>query len=62
MNRYDEIKSAYRALYEPRCFFSPPYETADSLKQRLERQYEAVAFSTVKSMACFICRKGAYNQ
>lgn len=51
-----------RHFYEPRGFFSPPYETADSLKQRLEQQYEAVAFSTVKSMACFTCRKGAYNQ
>lgn len=51
-----------RHLYEPKGFFTPPYETADSLKQRLERQYEAVEFSTVNSIACFTCRKGAYNQ
>ncbi|MCD8154364.1 MAG: class I SAM-dependent methyltransferase [Clostridiales bacterium] len=50
-----------RHLYEPKGFFTPPYETADSLKQRLERQYEAVEFSTVKSIACFTCRKGVYN-
>ncbi|MCD7730677.1 MAG: class I SAM-dependent methyltransferase [Oscillospiraceae bacterium] len=46
-----------RHLYEPKGFFTPPYETADSLKLRLERQYEVVEFSTVKSVACFTCRK-----
>ncbi|MCD8346293.1 MAG: class I SAM-dependent methyltransferase [Oscillospiraceae bacterium] len=50
-----------RHLYEPKGYFTSPYETADSLKQRLERQYETVEFSTVKSIACFTCRKGAYN-
>ncbi|MCD7784683.1 MAG: class I SAM-dependent methyltransferase, partial [Oscillospiraceae bacterium] len=30
-----------RHLYEPKGYFTSPYETADSLKQRLERQYEA---------------------
>ncbi|MCD8345154.1 MAG: class I SAM-dependent methyltransferase [Oscillospiraceae bacterium] len=47
-----------RHLYEPKGYFTSPYETADSLKQRLERQYETVEFSTVKSIACFTCRKG----
>ncbi|MCD7805263.1 MAG: class I SAM-dependent methyltransferase [Oscillospiraceae bacterium] len=49
-------------LYEPKGYFTSPYETADSLKQRLEKQYETVEFSTVKSIACFTCRKGTYNQ
>lgn len=57
MSRHEEIKSAYRAF--GKGSFTPPYETADSLKLRLARQYEAVKFSTVKSMACFTCRKGA---
>ena len=38
-------------------FFTPPYETAFSLKKRLEKRYATVTFGTVKSMACFVCRK-----
>lgn len=45
-------------LYTPKGFFTPPYETSESLRQRLERQYRRAAVETVESMACFICRKG----
>lgn len=45
-------------LYTPKGFFTPPYETLDSLKTRLSGTYEEVEISTVESMACFICRKG----
>lgn len=45
-------------LYTPKGFFTPPYETLDSLKTRLSGMYEEVEISTVESMACFICRKG----
>ena len=45
-------------LYTPKGFFTPPYETLDSLKTRLEGMYEDVEISTVESMACFTCRKG----
>ena len=44
-------------LYTPKGFFTPPYETADSLRKRLEERYEQVKLDTVESMACFICRK-----
>ena len=45
-------------LYTPKGFFTPPYETLDSLKARLSGMYEEVEISTVESMACFTCRKG----
>lgn len=45
-------------LYTPKGYFTPPYETADSLRQRLGRLYRQTEVDTVESMACFICRKG----
>ena len=47
-----------RHVYEKTGFFTPPYETASSLKNRLERMYAAVTLGTVKSMVWFVCRKG----
>ena len=47
-----------RHIYEKTGFFTPPYETAFSLKKRLEKRYATVTFGTVKSMAWFVCRKG----
>ena len=44
-------------LYTPKGFFTPPYETLESLKARLEGMYEEVEISTVESMVCFTCRK-----
>ncbi|MBR2309334.1 MAG: class I SAM-dependent methyltransferase [Oscillospiraceae bacterium] len=44
-------------LYTPKGFFTPPYETADSLKSRLENMYSEVSVNTVESMGCFNCRK-----
>lgn len=44
-------------LYTPKGFFTPPYETADSLKGRLESMYSQVAVNAVESMGCFNCRK-----
>ena len=38
-------------------FFTPPYETAFSLKKRLEKRYATVTLGTVKGMAWFACRK-----
>ena len=46
-----------RHVYEKAGFFTPPYETVSSLKNRLERMYAAVTLGNVKSMAWFICRK-----
>lgn len=45
-------------LYTPKGFFTPPYETADSLEARLSGLYQAVKLETVGSMACFTCIKG----
>ena len=47
-----------RRLYQPMKFFTPPYETMDSLKARLSRLYERVDIGHVKSIAWFVCRKG----
>lgn len=45
-------------LYTPKGFFTPPYETASSLKKRLEWLYVEARVKTVESMGCFQCRKG----
>ena len=47
-----------KKLYTPKGFFTPPYETADSLKARLESIYSQVTVNTVESMGCFTCVKG----
>ncbi len=46
-----------RHLYEPKGFFTPPYETKDSLTVRLKKQYKKVELSTVKSIVYFNCQK-----
>lgn len=46
-----------RRMYEPMKFFTPPYETAASLRARLEIMYSDVRFGCVKSIAWFVCRK-----
>ena len=45
-------------LYTPKGFFTPPYETAASLRKRLAGMYETAEVQTVEAMACFRCRKG----
>ena len=47
-----------RRAYEPMKFFTPPYETVDSLRERLNRMYSAVQLGNVRSIAWFVCRKG----
>lgn len=44
-------------LYTPKGFFTPPYETADSLRRRLAGLYQSAEVETVEAMACFTCRK-----
>lgn len=46
-----------RHAYEKTGFFTPPYETAFSLKGRLEQTYKAVRAGNLKSIAWFCCRK-----
>ena len=47
-----------RHLYQPMKFFTPPYETMDSLKAKLEEMYNTVEIGNVKGIAWFVCRKG----
>ena len=46
-----------KRLYVPKGFFTPPFETEDSLRQRLTGMYEEVSVSSVEGMGCFRCRK-----
>ena len=46
-----------KKVYDPMKFFTPPYETVQSLKVRLEGMYADVQFGNVKSIAWFVCRK-----
>ena len=44
-------------LYVPKGFFTPPFETKDSLKKRLKGIYAEAKVETVESEGCFLCRK-----
>jgi len=46
-----------RHLYVPKGFFTPPFETEDSLRKRLSGMYEDVQIVMVEGMGCFKCRK-----
>ena len=46
-------------LYQPKGFFTPPYETEDSLKARLSELYAEVEVTRYEGIACFRCRKAA---
>ena len=44
-------------VYVPKGFFTPPFETEDSLRRRLQGMYEEVRVSSVEGIGCFTCRK-----
>ncbi len=46
-----------RGIYVKKGFFTPPFDTLDSLRKRLESLYSEVQVSHVQSIACFTCRK-----
>ncbi len=46
-----------RNLYVRKGFFTPPFETETSLRERLEGMYEDVRVTSVEGMGCFRCRK-----
>ena len=48
-----------RKVYEPMKFFTPPYETVSSLKTRLGGMYADAEVGNLKSIAWFVCHKGA---
>ena len=46
-----------RNLYQPKGFFTPPFETLESFKERLQKMYEKVEVSSVEGIGCFLCYK-----
>ena len=46
-----------RRLYVPKGWFTPPFETAESLWHRLEETFGPAKVRTVQGMASFVCRK-----
>ena len=46
-----------RHLYQPKGFFTPPYETEDSLRARLARMYSQIEMTRVEGIGCFRCVK-----
>ena len=44
-------------LYVPKGFFTPPFETEKSLRERLKGMYEKASVSSVEGIGCFCCRK-----
>ncbi len=44
-------------LYQPKGFFTAPYESKLSLKERLEKMYTKVEVSSVEGIGCFRCIK-----
>jgi SAM-dependent methyltransferase len=46
-----------RNLYVPKGFFTPPFETEDTLRKRLQGMYGNVTVTTVEGIGCFQCEK-----
>ena len=46
-----------RHLYQPKGFFTPPYETEMSLRNRLSKLYSEAQITMVEGIGCFCCRK-----
>ena len=46
-----------RHLYQPKGFFTPPYETEGSLRTRLSGLYKEAEVTAVEGIGCFCCRK-----
>ena len=46
-----------RHLYQPKGFFTAPYETQSSLRERLSQMYETAEVTAVEGIGCFCCRK-----
>ena len=44
-------------LYAPSGFFTPPFETEESLRERLSGMYEDVSVSSVEGIGCFRAKK-----
>ena len=44
-------------MYVPKGFFTPPFETESSLRERLNTMYSEVDVTSVEGIGCFCCRK-----
>ncbi len=44
-------------LYVPKGFFTPPFETEQSLRERLSKMYTEANVTAIDGMGCFVCRK-----
>ena len=44
-------------LYQPKGFFTPPYETKESLQTRLSSLYTEAEVTVVEGIGCFCCKK-----
>ena len=44
-------------LYVPKGFFTPPFETEESLRKRLSDMYRDVSVTSVEGIGCFRCTK-----
>ena len=44
-------------IFVPKGVFTPPFETAASLRARLSKMYAEVDFKTVRAEGIFVCRK-----
>ena len=50
-----------RHLYQPKGFFTPPYETEQSLRRRLSGLYKEADVTMVEGIGCFCCRKNKHG-
>ena len=46
-----------RHLYQLKGFFTPPYETEQSLRARLSALYKEAEVTAVEGIGCFCCKK-----
>ena len=46
-----------RHLYQPKGFFTPPYESEQSLRTRLSGLYKEAEVTAVEGIGCFCCKK-----
>ena len=65
MDRKDNISAQIflsSNCYEPMKFFTPPYETIESLRKRLQGMYAGAEIGNIKSIAYFTCRKAGMKE
>jgi len=46
-------------VYQPKGYFTPPYETEESLRARLSKLFAEAEVTRYEGIACFRCRKAA---